>query len=109
MTKTDELLRKFAEKHFPIRDMSDTDNPGIYFRIQKEKQDNFLSDLRTLIKQVEEERMPSEEEVDKKAYHACMMPDKNGEPEPNRGMYDAYIWGVNWLRSRLSQKEGGEG
>ena len=56
------------------------------------------------------ERMPSEEEVDKKSYHACMMPDKNGEPEPDRGMYDAYIWGVNWLRSRLTQKtEGGEG
>jgi len=58
MTKTDELLREFAEK-WGIR--YQPEEPG-YYELKNDS-DNCLSDLRTLIVQVEEERMPKREPI----------------------------------------------
>lgn len=46
------------------------------------------------------ERMPSEEEIRKSAYHYCMRPSMpDGEPEPDEGIYMAYCDGIKMYRS----------
>lgn len=93
MTKTDELLREFAIKHGHREYFKDGDIDGF------NADPRFLSDLRTLIKQVEEERMPSEEEIR-----------KQGDLKFDNFLHKALwgggaLWVIEWFRNRMSSTE----
>ena len=50
--------------------------------------------------------MPSEDEIQKNAFNACIYPSMpEGEPTPDREFYDAFVAGAEWFRNRM---EGGE-
>lgn len=49
--------------------------------------------------------LPSDEEIHKAAYNACMKPSMpNGEPEPEHTFYDAFVQCADWLKFRLTDK-----
>ena len=86
MTKTDELLRKFAEKYGKQSlDMIQGNNCVLDYSQE------CLSDLRTLIKQVEQERMPSEEEIREEA---DLLYSK-----------EIFIAACEWFRNRMTSSE----
>ena len=78
--------------------------------IHHAKYETIADDLEPLINQEVEkrikERMPSEEESKKEADELF----EGTNREFRKGMYSGFLFGIQWLRSRLTQKtEGGEG
>ena len=104
MTKTDELLREFVTiyKSFLYYDETTAFASGSITMVTNE--DAMLSDLRTLIKQVEEERMGHEgENMDEGKKYARKMNLEQGHDY--NSAYCGFRNGYKWLRSRLTCSE----
>ena len=93
MTKTDELLREFAEK-WGCKYFDDGIDYG--YTSTPDAQKRILSDLRTLIDNL----MPTDEEIVDKAYKYII----NIEGMDDKAISTGFLLGTEWLRSRLTEK-----
>jgi len=93
MTKTDELLKEFAEK------WGGSVAAEGYGSARFDVSEQCLADLRTLIAQVEEERMPSEEVVRETADAY------NNYPYEIKDYAALFRSGAVWFRKYMKGKE----
>ena len=115
LVNCEEEVKVRLEKLSQIKQINATENPESLPRIKQqftadEAEDYINQEVERLIK----ERMPSEEESKKEADDLF----EGTNREFRKGMYSGFLFGIQWLRSRLtcsekpnnSQKtEGGEG
>ena len=95
MTKTDELLREFADQEYPLYGSRMDEH-------REEMRKALIVRLRKLIAQVEEERMPSQVEINKQAAEEGRTLNKYGESQYNTTTQVACIRMAEWFRNHMS-------